>query len=276
MVKMAYVCFNGNFIEEKEAVIPVMDKGYFFDFAVYSSLKVIQGKIFFPEYHTDRLLESAQIIDLGHEFTKENILDYLNLTIKKNDLHDAFLRIVLIGDAKENKKARLFIFPLAGVHYYPERMYKYGTKVITFNGERRFPTSKTKDLLLSFLAYREAEKESAADALLIDKEGMIREGTKSNFFAIRGNILISPPKDKILEGITKKIIFDICRDHFTLKEEDIPLSKVKEYDELFISSTLFNVLPINQIDEMHLNPDFSKTKMIQKLFQDFYRQKILK
>ncbi|MFH0875147.1 MAG: aminotransferase class IV [archaeon] len=257
---MSYVSFNGKLIDEKEAVIPVNDKAYFFDFSVYSSLKVIQGRIFFPEYHVERLLESAAILDLRHQFKKEEIVSYLHEVVLKNNLNDAFLRIVLIGDASQNKEAKLYIFPLTGVHYYPSKLYNKGVKVVTYNGERRFPESKTKDLLLSFLAFRKAEENNAIEALLIDREGYVREGTRSNFFAIKENKLITPPKEKILEGITKKIIFDLCDSLFEIVEEDIPFSNLHGYDELFITSTLFNILPVSQIDDDIFTSDFSKTK----------------
>jgi branched-subunit amino acid aminotransferase/4-amino-4-deoxychorismate lyase len=272
---MLYI-LNGKLISQKEAVVPITDKAYFFDFAVYSSLKIIKSKIFFPDYHIDRLFESAKAINLEHNFTKEMVSSWLNLLIKKNKLKEAFLKIVLIGDPEKNKNARLYIFPLTGVTYYPKNFYSKGVKVVTYRGERRFPKAKTKDLLLSFLALREAKKNNAVEALMIDNEGNIREGTKSNFFAIKNDTIITPPKEKSLEGITKKMILKACKNDFKTKEEDIALSKVKNYDELFVSSTLFNVLPINQIDDIKLKTDFSQTKKIQKLFKDYYHKEVLK
>lgn len=272
---MQYI-LNGAAIPEKEAVVPISDKAYFFDFAIYESLKVIKGKVFFAEYHIDRLFESAEIIDLRHSFKKEEVLDWLNLLIIKNNLDDAFLKIVLIGDPDENKNPKLYIMPLTGVTYYPKQFYNKGVKVITYNGERRFPKAKTKDLLLSFLALREAKRNNAIEALMIDSDGNIREGTKSNFIAIKGDMLIIPPKEKVLEGITKKMIIKSCEKDFKIKEEDIPLSKIKDYDEFFISSTLFNVLPVNQIDDVKFETDFAQTKKVQKLFRGYYHEEVLK
>lgn len=272
---MQYI-LNGKLIDEKEAVISITNKAYFFDFAVYSSLKIIQGRIFFADYHIDRLFESAKIIGLHHGFKKKLILDWLKLLIKRNKLEEAFLRIVLIGDPNENKNARLYIFPLTGVTYYPKKFYNKGVKVITYKGERHFPKAKTKDLLLSFLALRKAKEKNAVEALMIDDKGNVREGTKSNLFAIKGNTLITPPKEKVLEGITKKMILQVCKNDFKVKEDNISFSKIKNYDEFFISSTLFNVLPINQIDNIKLKTDFTKTKKIQKLFKEYYHKKVLK
>jgi len=271
---MAFAVFNGKIIDEKDAVLPISDKSFFFDFAVYSSLKVIQGKIFFPDYHVERLLESAKIIELEHQFSKVQIKDMLNLVVEKNELKDAFLRVVLVGPTGKEDIAKIFVLPLTGVHYYPNKYYTQGVKVITYNGERRFPLAKTTDLLLSYVALREAQKSDAIEALLVDLKGNIREGTRSNFFAIKGNKLITPPKEKVLEGITKKILMEICKSDFEVVEEDILLEKIKEYDELFITSTLFNVLPIKQINEIEFNSSFEKTKLIEKLFKEYYNKKV--
>ena len=80
---------------------------------------------------------------------------------------------------------------------------------------------------------------------------------------------------KVLEGITKKIILEICKPHFEIKEEDIPLSKIKEYDELFITSTLYNILPVIQVDDITLSSNFEKTKIIQRLFKEYYDKNVL-
>lgn len=269
---MGYSVFNGKIIEKEDALIPVYDKAYFFDFCVYTSIKVIQGKLFFPEFHVDRLFESAKIINLNQQFTKKEVLDWLDLCVKKNKLKDALLKIILIGDAERNKEAKLYIVPVTGLTFYPRQVYREGIKVITYQGERRIPNSKTKDLLLSFLAYRKAKENDADEALLIDNDGYIREGTQSNFFAIKNDTLISPPKEKILAGITKKLVLAAVKNHFKIKEENIALKNIKKYDEFFITSTTRNVMPIRQIDKINISSDFKKIKIIQKLFKEYYQK----
>lgn len=269
------VIFNGKIINESNAKVSITDKGYFFDFAVYSSIKVIQGKNFFPTYHVDRLFESARLIDLKHEFKKDEVVAWLYKLVEINKIKDALLRIILIGDPDNNKTAKLFIFSVGGLTFYPDRFYRQGVKVITYRGERRIPNSKTKDLLINFLAYREAKKQNALEALLIDKQGNIREGTRSNFFAIKNQTIITPPPDKVLEGITKKIVLRVAKKHFRIIHDDIPLKSVKDYDEFFITSTSMNVMPIRQIDNIIFETNFEKTRLVQKLFKEFYTKKIL-
>src|SRR3989339_244977 len=273
---MPFAIYNGNLIDESQANISIKNQGYFFDFAVYDSLKTVQGKILFPEYHVDRLIESAQLMDLGHSFTKEQILNWLELLVTKNQTADALLRIVLIGDVDKNQDAQLYIIQVTGLTYYPNTYYSQGVKVITYHGERSLPQCKSKNLLLGFLALREAKKRGAIEALLIDHDGNIREGSRSNFFAIKANTIISPPTVKILSGITRKILLGLTAGHFKIEEKDIALNTIKNYHELFITSTSQNVLPIRQIDEVEIASSFPQTKKLQKLFKEYYQKNVLK
>ena len=265
------VIFNGNVIDESEAKISISDKAYWFDFAVYSSLKVVRGKVFFPEFHVERLFESARLIDLEHQFKLEEVEKWIEILVKENKLDNALLRIVLVGDADFNQDAKLFIFSVGGLTFYPDKLYKQGAKLITWQGERIVPEAKTKDLLNSFLAMREAKKAGALDALLIDRSENIREGTRSNFFAIKDGELITPPIGQVLGGIARKIVLEVSKDDFIIKEKDISLKNLKEYDEFFITSTSMNVMPIRQIDDYLIDTTFKKTKLIAKLFKEYYR-----
>jgi len=272
---MSHAIFNGKIIDISEAQIPVADKGYFFDFAVYSSLKVVQGKIFFPDYHASRLLESARLIGLDHQFKQPQIVDWLKELVEIDQLKDALLRIVLIGDPDKNQDAKLYIFSVGGLTFYPDKFYKHGAKVITYQGQRRVPNSKTKDLLMSFLAYREAKENGALDALLVDKDGNIREGTRTNFFAIKGDVLITPPDEQVLSGIARKIVLEVASKDFQIKFENIRLDEIKNYDEFFISSTSMNVMPVREIDDLVFDSNFEKTRQIAGLFKEYYNVKIL-
>ena len=271
---MTKIIFNGKIIEEKDANVSITDKGYFFDFAVYSSIKVVQGKIFFPDYHVARLFESAKLIGLKHNFSEREILNWLNKLTEINKIKDSLLRAVLIGDTDTNAKAKLFIFPISGLTYYPSKLYKRGAKVITYHGERLIPPSKTKNLLMSFMALREAKDKRAIEALLVDRLGNIREGTRTNFFAIKGKTIFTAPDDGVLGGITRKIILEIIKKDFEIKHEDIPLNRLKNYDEFFITSTSMNVMPIRQIDDTVFDTDFKETKLIAKLFKEYYDREV--
>jgi branched-chain amino acid aminotransferase len=272
-----HTIFNGQLIEDFDATIPATDKGYFFDFAVYDSTKVIQGKSFFPEFHIERLLNFAAQLEIIHPFSQKEVENWLDALIEKNELTDAYVRFLLVGDpAGKPEKAKLFISSVTGITYYPNKFYSEGIKTITYQGERCFPTAKTTDLLLGFLAKREATRSGAEEALLVDNNGFIREGSSSNFFAIRGKELIVPPDKKNLLGITKKILLEIAEEKFDIVKADIPRTKIASYDEVFITSTLRNVMPIRQINDVAFENGFEKTKMLAAMFKKYYTKHTLK
>ncbi|MFH1721439.1 MAG: aminotransferase class IV, partial [Candidatus Altiarchaeota archaeon] len=172
-----YVIRNGELIEKEKANISIYSKSLFFDFCVYSNIKVVHGSMFVPHLEIKKLFQSAEIIGLDHPFTEEEVVSWTRTLIKVNHLSDALIRLLLIGPEKESE-ATLFLFPV-GLTFHPKKLYTKGAKVITYEGERVFPTAKSKDLLLGYLGYQEAMKNDAIDALLVDNEGNIREGTRS-------------------------------------------------------------------------------------------------
>lgn len=242
-----YVIKNGELISKEKACISVYNKAMFFDFCVYSNIKVVQGQMIMAEIEVDRLISSAKIIGLDHKFKKEEIINWAKQLVEKNNLHDSLIRLLLIGP-EQDSEAQLFLFPV-GLTFHQKQWYKQGAKLITFQGERFMPTAKVKSLFMSYMAYSQARKAGAYDALLIDRDGNIREGTRSSFFVIKDNVLIAPPAEKVLVGATRTILMAIVPDIMQVKEEDIPLSRIKEYDEYFVTGTSVKVMPVRQIDD---------------------------
>lgn len=263
-----FVIRNGELMEKDKACISIYNKSFFFDFAVYSNIKVIQGRMSYPELEIGALLDSANSIGISHNLASDKILEWAKILIKENNLNDALIRLLLIG-AEEGNDALLFLFPV-GLTFYPDKFYTKGVKLVTYSGERFLPVSKTKSLLMSYLAYRKAEENNAIDALLIDRDRNIREGTRCSFYAINGNTLIAPPKEKVLTGVTRKIILRIAQKIMDIKEVDIPLDRIKDYDECFISGTSIKIMPVRQVDSLILREEAGgKVKALQKLFKEF-------
>ena len=260
-----YVSKNGEVIERTDANISVYNKALFFDFAVYSNIKVVGGKMFWPELEIEKLLESATTVGIKYEAKQNEVLKWAGELVEKNELSDALIRILLIGPETDSETL-LFMFPV-GLTFYPKQFYKQGVKLVTYKGERFFPTAKTKNLLMSYFAYQEAAKQEALDALLVDREGNVIEGTRSSFFVIKGDGLIVPPASKTLEGVTKKIILEIAPQILKVREADIPLAQIADYDEYFISATTMKIMPVREIDGVVVQEQVGeKTRELQRLF----------
>ena len=261
---------NGEIIERDKAVISIYNKAFFFDFAVYSNIKVVQGKPFLLGLEIEKLFESAKNIRIEHDFKKQDVLQWAKKLIAANNLKDSLIRLLLIGHEKETEPL-LFLFPVP-LTFYPAKFYTKGVKLVTFKGERHFPTIKSKDMLLSYIAYREAIKHDAIDALLMDRNNKITEGTRSSFFAIKGNTLIVPPRNKVLGGVTRKIILEIAKKTMNIEEKDLSLKNIADYDACFISGTTLNIMPVKQIDSMDLSKnDLKKIRTLQVLFKKYLK-----
>jgi len=268
--KFRHAVRNLSVIPLKDAVLPVSVREVFFNFSVYESIKVVEGIPVFLKDHLERLLESAERLEISHSFSPEDISRMIYLLILTDSVTAATFRVQLIGGLVP----MLFIFPQE-LPVYPNTYYREGVSVITYEGERIIPEVKSNSLLLNYLAQREAEKKQALEALFIDRNGCAVEGTKSNFFAISGNRLITPGK-RILAGVTRKYILksaEIMGMEIVFK--DPPLDEILklQFDELFISSTSMGAMPISRINTVLLKNDFTKCRelhrRVRKLEHDY-------
>ena len=258
----------------KDAVLPVSVREVFFNFSVYESIKVIEGIPVFLKDHLERLLESADRLDISHSFSPEDISRMIFLLIMTDSVAAATFRVQLIG----GMIPMLFIFPQE-LPVYPNTYYTEGVSVITYEGERIIPEVKSNSLLLNYLAQREAEKKQALEALFIDRNGCAVEGTRSNFFAVSGNSLITPGK-RILAGVTRKYILksaEIMGMEILYKDPFLEDILNLQFDELFLSSTSMGAIPISRIDTVLLRNDFEKCRelhrRVRKLEKDYVNEK---
>ena len=264
---------NLSVIPLKDAVLPVSVREVFFNFSVYESIKVIEGIPVFLKDHLERLLESAERLEIFHSFSPEDISRMIFLLIAKDSVTEAACRVQLIG----GKDPVLFVFSQE-LPVYPDSLYTGGASAITYAGERIIPEVKSNALLLNYLAQREAEKRHALEALFVNRNGSVVEGTKSNFFAVSGNRLITPGSG-VLAGVTRKYILQSAEKMgMEIVYEDPSLNEILklQYDELFISSTSMGAMPLSRIDNVLLRKDFKKCRelhsCVRKLENDYVKE----
>ncbi|HSA83494.1 MAG TPA: aminotransferase class IV [Patescibacteria group bacterium] len=246
-----YFSKNGQILPIEQAVVPLFNIEFSYGFGVYENIKVRNGIAYFTKQHSERLLHSAEVIGLEHQFSSDQIEQYLKELLEKLELTtdgSCNIKIVLIG----GREPQLFILALAP--FFPDRkLYSEGTKVMTIEYERFLPQAKTLNMLPSYLHYKKAKEAGCYDALLISNTGMIIEGTRTNFFAIKGRELFTPPAEDVLEGVTRQTVIATAKKHdFIVHEVAFPLAQIGEYEGAFLTSTSSKIVPIRQIDELIL------------------------
>ena len=262
---------NGALRPVAEATVPLDDVAFAYGFGVYETLKVRHGVVYFADLHEERLWESARTIDLEHPFKPGDFRRFVDELTAANGLGDANLKALLVGGAKASD-ARLSILALNPL--FPDRKdYKQGATAISWSGERVFPRAKTLNMLVSYLAFREAQNLGAYDALLVNRRGEVTEGTRTNLFVTDGTGLATAPAGQVLAGVTQLTVCQVVRDlGISLEERPLPLSEVGTWQGAFLTSTSTKIMPLRRIDAtaLPLSPLVDKLRLAYDGWLDAY------
>ena len=239
---------NGRVIPEREAVVPVTLRAVQYSFSIYEALRVLHGQVVHLEDHLNRLRASAAAIGLVHPFTDKLIGDSIAALIKADSISDATMRILVVGGDEP-----LFFITYQDLLSYPDSYYSDGISCISFKGERYLPEAKTSNLLMQYIALEEARKAGAFEALLEDREGYLLEGTRSNLYAIKGDVVHTAADDRVLSGITRISVLRAAKElGLSVSHEPIARKDMLSYDSIFISATSMGAMPVNAIDGIAL------------------------
>ncbi len=151
----------------------------------------------------------------------------------------------------------------------PLKPFTKPKKIITVDMERFIPTSKSTNYLSAVFAQQKAHGQDAIEAIYKTKENHLLEGTTTNLFCFKGSTLITPP-DNILPGITRGVVLDLLKDRYEIQMRHIPEKELPEMDEVFITASNKEVVPVIQIDNLVINggKPGEKTKDLLKTWAD--------
>jgi branched-chain amino acid aminotransferase len=250
MTNIYYV--DGNYVPADQAVIPVDDLAIVRGIGVFDLLRTYNGKPYFLKEHVQRLYHSALEINLDLPWSQEQICRIVQETLDRNTLDEANARIIVTGGSssdfmipKGNPRLLVLVTPLPKL---PRWWQTKGVKVITIQDNRNFPGAKSIDYLPATIALRKAEKEDAIEALYLDNEGRVLEGTTSNYFVFINDKLVTPGRG-ILSGITRKVVLGISRAHFAAEIRDVYIDELLSAQEVFITGTNKGLVPVIRIDD---------------------------
>jgi len=244
---------DGEYVKQEDATIPVTDLAILRGYGVFDFMRTYKGKPFHLEAHVARLYRSAESILLDMSWTQEEVCDIVNETVARNADADFNIRIVVTGgDSPTNLMpigaSRLLVY-VTPVTIMPQENYTKGIKIITVEDVRPYPGVKSIDYLPAIVALKKAHAQGAIDALFIDSDGNVREGTTNNIFAFFGNTLVTPPLENILQGITRNVVLDLAKESFTVEERTLSREELYQADEVFLVSSSKQVMPVYQVDD---------------------------
>lgn len=240
-----YFSINGE-ISEVEGT-KIFDK---IEKPIYEVIRVIDGVPLFLQDHIERMRDSSKLINYKIERSDKDIKDDIKLLIDKNNIKN--LNIKLLVSDVDNKQ--IFLAYFIESFYPPIEYYQEGIKTILYNHERPNPNAKV--LLTDFKENigKELKKSDAFEAILVNNDGTISEGSRSNMFFVKDKKIYTAPGGTVLMGITRKYILKSCEEeNIEVIEENIKLDELKNIDGAFMSGTSVDVLPIKTIDDIKLN-----------------------
>ncbi len=251
---------GGTFVRDSDAVVSVHDRGFRYGDGVFDTLRVHEGRPFLLERHVARLLDGAKALGIAPLPDSSALARLIRELIDRNGLPHALVRTTLTRgvspgwDPSEATDPTLVAVeqPFSG---YSERLYTSGASIVILTESRLrpgalAPTVKSLSLLAHVQAKREAADQGADEAVLCTESGVIAEGTVSNVFCVEDGRLRTPPlSDGILQGITREVVLDLARrDGLLTEEAQITPESFQEADEVFLTSTGMEVLPVTRVD----------------------------
>ncbi len=221
----------------------------------YEVMKVRNGVPLFAEDHIERLLRSAKGKCVGgvpaHRIIRENI----TLLIGANPVvTEGNIRVLL--HCEDDLSSGPVIYSYYIPHKYPsERDYMNGVSLVTVNAERTDVHCKIINTEFREKLAVKIRENNAWEALLVNAKGNVTEGSKSNFFGISGDNVVTPPEKDVLQGITRKNVIEICRQqNIKVWQKSISTTELPGLSSCFITGTSPGVLAVKSIDGMAYLP----------------------
>ena len=259
------IWLDGELVPWRDARVHVLTHTFHYGLGVFEGVRAYatdRGPLIFRLYeHTDRLFRSAHILGFPIPFEKEVLNEAQRTVVRENDLKEAYIRPMCfygseeMGLRAENLKPHCMIAAWEWPNYLTPEARVQGIKVRTSSYTRHhvnITMCKAKangNYINSILALREAQEAGADEAMLLDNEGYVAEGSGENIFLVENGEIVTPELTSCLEGITRDSVITLAKDlGYKVTERRITRDEVYVADEAFFTGTAAEVLPISEVD----------------------------
>ena len=259
------IWFDGQLVDAAEAKVSVLSHALHYGTSVFEGIRAYATErgpaVFRLREHSERLLESAKIIGMKPQLTADEIDRAIIETIRANDMQSAYVRPLIWYGAKSlgvNPTPNPLHFMVAVMPwgaYLGDEAVRRGARLITSSWRRSSPDilpTKAKaggNYINSVLANQEAKAGGYDEALLLDHQGFVAEGSGENVFMVRDDVVYALSHSGNLRGITRDSVIQLAR-HLGLKVEQTMATRDELYtaDEVFMTGTAAEVTPVASID----------------------------
>ena len=259
--RIGFIWYNGKFVEWQNATTHVLNHGLHYGSCVFEGLRVYGEKIYKLEKHTDRLFFSAQRMGIEVPYSKDEINNAQEETIKKMNIKYGYVRPVIwrgsemMAISAQKNKINVAVATWEWPSYFTKEDRLKGISLQTAVWKRPPPDCIPTDTkaaglyMICTLSKHEAEKNGFTDALMLDYKGRVSESTGSNIFLVINGEIHTPVPDCFLNGITRQAVIEIAKSEgIKVIERDIYPDEIKNAEEIFLTGSAVEVTPVGKID----------------------------
>ncbi len=285
-----FIWLDGEMVDWRDAKVHVLTHTLHYGLGVFEGVRAYETPkgpaIFRLEDHTDRLFRSAHILNMPMSSSKDEINQAHINSIQKNELSSAYIRPMCfygsegMGLRADNLQTHTMVAAWEWPSYMGEENLEKGIRIRTSSYTRHhvnITMCKAKangNYMNSMLALQEALQSGCEEALLLDNEGYVAEGSGENIFVIRDGIIYTPELTSCLDGITRRTIMELAQElGYTVKEKRLTRDEVYIADEAFFTGTAAEVMPIRELDNRQIGEGTRGpiTEQLQSLYFDIVK-----
>jgi branched-chain amino acid aminotransferase len=287
------IWYDGKMVNWRDATTHVLTHTLHYGMGVFEGVRAYKTDkgtaIFRLKEHTDRLFRSAHILGMKMPFDKTTLIEAQRAAVRENNLESAYMRPMAfygaeaMGISAKTLSTHVIVGAWSWGAYMGEEAITKGIRVKTSSFARHhvnITMCKAKangNYMNSILAHQEAAQDGYQEALLLDVDGFVAEGSGENIFIIRNGKLYTPDLTSALEGITRDTIITLAKDELGLEviEKRITRDEVYSADEAFFTGTAAEVTPIRELDNRAIGEGSRGpiTEKLQSLYFDVVKGK---
>lgn len=238
---------DGVYMPKSDIRIGLDDLGFERGFGVFDYMRQLQGRIPFLADHLERLNHSQSVLNFQKPLDMAHVQEVIQQLITTNALGDGYVKIMITGKMENGIPVPVLTAYQDEWKAYPDTDYSEGVKLIISEYNKPFAEYKTTFYLGSMREMARMQSEKAADVLFYVGEE-VRECARCNIFYVK-NGLIYTPLENILLGVTRKHVIECALQKFMMIEALVTIERLFQADEVFISSTTRNIMPITRIED---------------------------
>jgi len=274
---MSAVWFNGSFIEEEAAFVPLRDTGLLHAAGVFTTMRSAAGRVVRIEQHLKRLRDSCDALSIPLPYTDIDLTSVADELLRQNELREARLRLTVTrGSAMQDSQGGMRLEPTvfitaAPFEPYPAEYYLKGLTVLVLDEQKLNPYDfqaghKTLNYFTRLHALRDATQKGAGEAMWFNVHNFLQSGCISNVFLVKDEMILTPPtqedlsdpaikescpytRSNVLPGVTRAaVIEDAATLDIAVQRKALTISDLLEADEIFVTNSVMGVMPVVRIE----------------------------